>query len=939
MTASRHFSVERKNLVFWTMLVITVVAALSTSVAIAVLYRAALDSQRERLMDTVQSLSRFAESVARFDQANTPDAPRNATLGQLLESQSETRGFGLTGEFLIAERDGDRITYLLAPRFSEAPQTSDWDAPGAETMRRALSGERGTAITFDYRGKQVLAAFGRIDALNVGIAAKIDLAEVREPFVKAALGGGAVSLLLILAGAAFYWRELSPVFERIQRSEERYRALFDLSPHGVLLLEAESGRHIDFNGTAHRQLGFDREAFGRMTVFECTAEGDQAALRQILLNPPVNSTADLQVSQRHHDGQWRNMHLHAQAIDLDGRPGLYCICQDVTENLAAKRELEQHRNRLEESVEARTAALRQANDELAREVADRTRAEEKLRLANMVFRTTVDGVFVTDAHGTILSVNPAFTQITGYSSEEAVGQNPRILKSRHQGRKFYRDLWNTLYKTGHFEAELWNRRKNGEAYLQQLTITAVNDEDGKPINFVSVFTDITELHEKEEHIQHQSFHDALTDLPNRTLFVDRLQQALDHSVRNRQHVAVLLFDLDRFKVINDTLGHHKGDHLLQLVADRLRHLFRQGDTVSRFGGDEFAVLINGVEDTAAVEHLANELVLGFEKPFELGAQELTISISAGIAVSPDDGMDNHVLLKNADTAMYQAKDAGRNNYRFYTADMNAQALDHLQLENALRGALDRGELELYYQPRIDLESLRVNGMEALLRWNHPEKGMVAPGQFISIAEESGLIIPIGAWVLREACRQTMRWRRAGHPLRVSVNLSARQFARADLLGTLDSVLAESGLPPDCLELELTETVVMQHADATVATLNAFKERGVRLAIDDFGTGYSSLSYLKRFPIDVLKIDQSFVRDLSSDPDDAAIAETIIALGHSLCLEVLAEGVETDSQLEFLRERACDSVQGYLFSRPLPASAFAAFLKENGEEGSPQIEYA
>jgi diguanylate cyclase (GGDEF)-like protein/PAS domain S-box-containing protein len=556
-----------------------------------------------------------------------------------------------------------------------------------------------------------------------------------------------------------------------------------------------------------------------------------------------------------------------------------------------------------------------------------TGADGRVRFAELMFDTTDLGVFVTDAQGTILKVNQAFCDITGYGADEAIGNNPRMLKSHHQGPAFYSEMWSRVLSEGRWRGRLWNRRKNGEAYLQQVTITMVRDADGQPANYVAVISDATELHEKERHIEHQAYHDALTDLPNRLLFNDRLEQAVAHAARVRENMAVMVLDLDRFKLVNDTFGHAEGDLLLQAVAARLGGALRESDTISRFGGDEFAVLATGLVNGSAVKIAARALLESFRRPFSVAGHEVTVTPSIGIALFPDDGRDGATLLKNADAAMYRTKERGRNGFTFYTPDMNARALAHLTLENDLRRAVAGGEFELHYQPRFDLRTARVTGMEALIRWRHPERGLVPPGEFIPLAEETGLIVEIGDWVLLEACRQAEAWRREGHDLRVSVNISARQFTQQELLRKMDAVLAATRLPGDRLELELTESLVMQEPENTIAILAAMKARGIWIAVDDFGTGYSSLAYLKRFPIDILKIDRSFINDIHSDPNAAAIATTITALGHSLRMEVIAEGVETEEQFCFLRDHQCDTIQGYLYSKPLPAREFIALVRE------------
>ncbi|MGH9458977.1 MAG: putative bifunctional diguanylate cyclase/phosphodiesterase [Thermoanaerobaculia bacterium] len=429
-------------------------------------------------------------------------------------------------------------------------------------------------------------------------------------------------------------------------------------------------------------------------------------------------------------------------------------------------------------------------------------------------------------------------------------------------------------------------------------------------------------------IEHLAYHDALTGLPNRPLFVDRLIVALAQATRHRQKLAVFFLDIDRFKDINDTLGHTHGDTMLKGVADRIRKTVRAEDTVSRFGGDEFTLLVQRIDHIEDAARIAQKLLAAVKKPFVLGDHEIVVSVSIGISLFPTDGIDAETLVKNADTAMYRAKEHGRDAYEIYAPAMNARALERLALETALRKALDNGELEMYYQPLIDVRRRTIYGAEALLRWNHPEQGLLAPGRFIETLESSGLILPVGDWALGQACRQARQWAdEHGRDLSVSVNLSARQFQQPDLVDRVRSALASSGLPPSSLELEITENNAMQNAENSVRTLRELKSLGIMIAVDDFGTGYSSLNYLKRFPLTTLKLDQSFVRDVTEDPGDAAIATAVISMARTLNLELVAEGVETEEQLAFLRDRGCPRLQGYLFSRPLPAAEFAAFLRE------------
>lgn len=545
-----------------------------------------------------------------------------------------------------------------------------------------------------------------------------------------------------------------------------------------------------------------------------------------------------------------------------------------------------------------------------------------LERAAKVFEYSKEGILVADADNNIISVNRSFTEITGYLPEEVIGQNPRMLNSEFQDNEFYRKVRESLAATGSWQGEHWNRRKNGEIYPESLTVICVKDGDGEVVNYIGIFDDISERRLAEERIKQLAHYDVLTELPNRVLFSDRLEQAIIHAQRNQTKVALLFLDLDRFKHINDTLGHGVGDQLLQAVAQRLLECVREQDTVSRQGGDEFIAVLPGT-DAAGAALVAEKMLHSIIQPYEIEGHELHISSSVGVAIFPDHASDASMLTKYADVAMYQAKEGGRNQYLLFDPSMNASAYERLKLETSLRTALERNQLQLYYQPQVNLSDGRIIGCEALVRWHHPELGLVAPADFIPLAEETGLIGPISDWVLEEAIRQCQTWRSAGMPdLTMAVNLSPLQFRQRGLQEQINRLLGKYALPASLLDLELTEGLLMQGVEHTLTTLHALTALGVRISIDDFGTGYSSLSYLKRFPIQKLKIDQSFVRDVTVDSNDATMVRTIILMAHSLKLHVIAEGVETEEQATFLRESGCERAQGYLFGRPMPAVEFA-----------------
>ncbi|TRZ70499.1 MAG: EAL domain-containing protein [Rhodocyclaceae bacterium] len=563
---------------------------------------------------------------------------------------------------------------------------------------------------------------------------------------------------------------------------------------------------------------------------------------------------------------------------------------------------------------------------IGKDITDRIASEIQLRLSAEVFENSHEGIFITDRENRIVTTNSAFTELTGYPRMEVIGRDPSFLASGRHGKEFYAGIWKALLEEGYWQGEIWERRKNGEIYPKWLSISAVKDSTGAIANFIAIFVDITERKANEQQIEFLAHHDVLTKLPNRLLVKDRLQQAMAHAERSNSKLALLFLDLDNFKTINDTLGHSVGDALLKAVASRLRDCVRDTDTISRQGGDEFLIILTDLPDAEAATPIVEKLLERFQVPFEADSHDVTTSVSIGVALYPDDGDDLEALQKNADMAMYQAKDAGRNTYRFFDGQMNVEAIEHLRIRNGLLLAIERGELVLHYQPQIDLASGAVVGAEALIRWNHPEFGMVPPGRFIPNAEESGLIVPIGEWVLQEACRQAVAWRQAGLPeLVVAVNLSAVQFKRGDVEQTVNNALKSTGHYPPMLELELTESILIRDTASILATVKRLKLLGVKLSIDDFGTGYSSLSYLKRFSVDKLKIDQSFIRDLGTDPDDAAIVRAIIQMARSLGLKTIAEGVEDEQMLHHLRVFHCDEAQGYHFARPMPATEFASYL--------------
>ena len=565
---------------------------------------------------------------------------------------------------------------------------------------------------------------------------------------------------------------------------------------------------------------------------------------------------------------------------------------------------------------------------VGRDISQQRRAEKDLRMAATVFEHSTSAILITDPAGYIVQANEAFSRVSGYAVEQVLDQLPNMLTVDEQQDAHLRYVLKQLNEHSTWEGEVWLKRRNGEHYPAWVGITAVLDDEGDLASYVCFFSDISERKASEQRIHRLAYYDALTHLPNRTLFQDRLHTALQSAERQKGWVVLMFLDLDRFKPINDSLGHAAGDRMLKEMATRLLGCVDDDDTVARMGGDEFTLLLqpraNREMALNRAIHVAEQILGSLVKPFVLEGREFFVTASIGIALSPQDGNELSQLMKNADTAMYHAKERGKNNFQFYQADMNASALERLELESDLRHALEQDEFVLYYQPQFSGDGKRLTGAEALLRWRHPRRGLVPPGDFIPVLEELGLVVDVGDWVISEACRQLKSWHQAKVRVpKVSVNISARQFSDGQLGTRIANILKEIGLPPACLELELTESILMREVSEAMQILDGLKNLGLSIAVDDFGTGYSSLNYLKQFPIDVLKIDRTFVDGLPSGEQDAQIARAIIAMAHSLNLAVIAEGVETQEQLDFLREHGCDEVQGYLFGRPMPASGFEA----------------
>ena len=670
--------------------------------------------------------------------------------------------------------------------------------------------------------------------------------------------------------------------EALAREHARYQAILSAATDGIHIVDT-GGRVLHANARFCAMLDYAMEEVIGMHVGQWDARWGGRALDE-WLTKLLAKGGMFETRHRRRDGTTFDVEVNAIGITYDGKPALYASARDISA---------------------------------------RKRAEESLRLAASVYQASNEAMLIADVDNCIVDVNPAFSRITGYARDEVLGRSPSLLSSGHHDESFYGAMWQALRDSGHWQGEIWNRRKNGDVYPEWLDINVVRNENGEIYRYIALFSDITEKKQAYEMIWRNANFDMLTGLPNRRLFRDRLEQELKRSARHASTAALLFIDLDRFKEVNDSLGHNLGDVLLTEAARRIQGCVRESDTVARLGGDEFTIILPELTDRRHVEKIAQHVIEVLGAPFQLEDQLVYISASIGITLYPDDARDADHLLRNADQAMYAAKHSGRNGFSYFTPAMQLAAQDRLRLINDLRSALAHGEFEVRYQPIVDLATGAIRKAEALLRWHHPRRGMVSPADFIPLAEETGLIHEIGDWVFGESAAFAQHWTaKLGTPFQVSVNASPVQFmARTRCGANWPARLRELGIDGPCVAVEITEGLLLDASPAVEQQLLQFRDANIQIAIDDFGTGYSALSYLQKFHIDYLKIDQSFVRDLATDPMSVALTEAIVVMAHKLGLAVIAEGVEHPAQLDILRAMGCDYGQGYLFSLPLPATRF------------------
>ncbi|MCZ4305109.1 EAL domain-containing protein [Zoogloeaceae bacterium G21618-S1] len=722
----------------------------------------------------------------------------------------------------------------------------------------------------------------------------LDYAPLLKRYAPWIVGFGVFAVLVALAMVLMN-RRLQHELKRREvawaESEVRFRVTFDQAAVGIAHV-APDGSWIRVNRRLSEIVGYSQDALLAETFQDITH--------------PDDLDVDLQQMRRTLSGEISGYTIEKRYFHRDG----HTIWVNLTVSLV---------RRADGAPDYFISVLE--------DISERRRAAEASQQAAAVFESTREGIIITDLNRRILAVNPAFSDITGYCADEVLGKSPAMLQSGHESKALYQSMWTSIYAQGHWQGEVLNRRKNGELFPELLTVSTVRDPEGQPSQYVALLTDLSRLRQSEAQLAHLAHYDPLTDLPNRLLVQSRLDHALDTALRESGLLAVMFIDLDRFKDVNDSLGHPVGDELLVAIAQRMRSRLRESDTLARLGGDEFLVVLEDIRRPEDAAEVAQGLIRLQDAPIRLpSGHEVYVGVSIGISLYPNDGDTTTELIRQADAAMYQAKNQGRNTFRFYTAALTEAADQRLAMEGRLRRALLAGEFVVHYQPQFIAATAEIIGCEALVRWQDPEGALVPPASFIPLAEDTGLIVPLGRWVLEAACAQAQAWRAAGvADLVMAVNLSARQLQQRDLVSVVADVLERTGLPADRLKLELTESMIMDHGEEAIALLRSLKALGVSLSIDDFGTGYSSLAYLKRFPIDEMKIDRGFVRDTPDDANDAEIVATIIAMARNLKLRVVAEGVETQRQLDFLIRLGCSACQGFLVSPGLPAPDFERFL--------------
>ena len=893
---------DRKRLLVL-VVIMMVVALIVGGVAIWIPYQTAFEEQRARLMETVQSHARLMEAMNRYDQSHQSGLSTKAmaaTIAQVKDAHTHMKGLGKTGEFVLARREGEWMVFLLRHRHFDLdqPKPVPFHATLAEPMRRALSGQSGTVVGFDYRGVSVLAAHEPVANLNLGIVAKIDLAEIHRPFLRAAGIVALIAIAVIGMGVLIFRRITNAIIQKLQENAKALRIAKDTLEQQV---KERTIKLFATNQTLKKEIKERTRATGE--------------IQSLARFPDENTNPILRADEK-------GVILYAntasapllKAWDADVGRGLPAEWVDwISKTLQSGQDQERDFSTEQRIFSVHLVPIADVGyvNLYGSDITDRVRAEGEVNSLARFPEENTNPVLRVGRDGVVLYAN--------------VASGPLLDRWETKIHQKLPPEWSALVqdvlRTGsdkEVETPVDNR------------IFSVRMAPVLEVGYVNLYgADITERKAYEDQLRHLANYDKLTGLPNRTLFQDRLQRTMGLSQKDGTMSAILLVGVDGFREINQELGREAVDAVRKAIAQRLLAGVPDTATVASFSGDVFAIIHSGIEQISGAADIAQRVLTTLAEPFQVDDDAMEIHASVGITLFPSDSEDPDRLLHLADLAMFRAKgDPRRNSYRFYEGGMNEVIQERRNLLRDLKWAIESDHLEIHYQPQISLTDNRLVGMEALLRWRHPEKGLISPGRFIPLAEETRLIVPIGLWVLQSACNQNKQWQDAGlPPLKVAVNLSSVQFGEPDLVQEVASAIRESRLDPQFLELEITESVAMEGAEKTAATLEALHDLGLSISIDDFGTGYSSLSYLKRFPVAKVKIDQSFVRDLENDSESAALCNAIIQLGHSLNLQVIAEGVETAEQLRQIRGLGCDQVQGYYYSRPLDVEAFARFVRQ------------
>ncbi len=985
--SGREFGGEKISYLISVMVAVSFVIG---SIAIGLQYFVSLDQQRLRLTEISESQVRLIEVIvdlsARYKLYKTPEEFFTHDFGLAIEAHENYRWFSKTGELVLAKRDGDKIVFLHRRRHIdlETPAPVPVDSNFAEPMRRALQGESGSIVAMDYRGKKVLAVYKPVDwpGQSLGVVAKMDLSEIRAPFILAGLITTVCAIVIIGLGIYVYKRLTKPraitntgdVLRRGENGKANYWLLgvsvvlacelffIDISlPLGVaggvpyvtlFLLSLWSPTRffiisMGILGTTLTMVGYFVSPEGGemwMVITNRFLAMSAIWVAAILTlyhkeseQKAVETARNLSKSQQmSYTGSWKRNLVTGEIISSDElyrifgfQPGEIEITTAAVANHIHPDDIDMVRQETVRAVaevvtdDSGKPTYMVGNTQDITEIKDAT---ESMKLSAIVFENAMEGIMVTDANGVIQYVNPSFTQITDFTAAEVIGQNMRILKSDRHEQEFYDVMWSELTENGQWQGDVWNRRKTGELYIIRQNIRARKDASGNTTQYVFVFQDITEMRRGKNEIKYQAYHDLLTGLPNRYLLNDRLKQSIARANRDKRRIAVLFVDVDDFKNVNDNYGHAAGDLLIQAVGGRLTTCIRDTDTVSRYAGDEFVIIMENVGNEHDVIFVVKKIIETLSEPCIYKGKNIISTVSIGIAAYPKDGESAEELVRNADLAMHHVKDVGKGNYGFFTKSLNDIVTERHELEYKMREAIEKNEFIVYYQPKVDLSTGKITSMEALVRWVSDGQ-ITSPASFIPLAEDSGLIVPIGERVLLSACRQLKEWQGKGFDdLRVSVNISARQLDQGNLEKLINSTLGATNLAAQSLYIEVTETAIMKNLGVALASLADVRRMGVKISMDDFGTGYSSLGHLKKFPIDELKIDQVFVRNIPDDPEDSAIVSAIISMAQSLKLDVVAEGVETREQVEFLRSSGCDEIQGYYFSKPVPAPEMEKLLE-------------